>query len=93
MSLVLENLDCPHNTSAILRTCDGFGIHNVSLIEAAFSKGHFALNRDVSKGCERYLDISRHANTWAWLERAQQRGGTIVSTEIGAPEVSNVDWR
>ena len=91
VTLVCENLDCPHNISAILRTCDGFGLHNVDLIESSFSKGAgFSLNRDVSKGCEKYLNISRFGDTWSWLERSQNQ--TIVSTELGAPDISTINW-
>lgn len=90
--MVLENLDCQHNVSALLRTCDGFGVHHVDLIESAFSKGSFSLNRDVSKSCEKYLAISRFTSTQAWLEQQQQQDTIIVATELGAPDISTVDW-
>jgi hypothetical protein len=50
VSLVLENLDCQHNVSAVLRTADGFGIHRVDLIENGFARGSFSINRDVRLG-------------------------------------------
>ncbi len=50
VSLVLENLGCPHNVSAVLRTADGFGIHRVDLIENSFARGSFSLNNDVRLG-------------------------------------------
>ncbi len=33
ITVVLEDIYQPHNASAVLRSCDGFGIQNVHVIE------------------------------------------------------------
>jgi tRNA (guanosine-2'-O-)-methyltransferase len=90
--LVLENLDDPHNVSALVRTADGLGIHHLALIEASFAKGSFALNRDVSKGSEKFLRLERLSDTWAFLESTAKTGGSIVSAQVDGQEFTEVDW-
>ena len=90
VGVALENLNDVHNVSAILRTVDSFGVHSVNSIEAFGGPSGF--NKDVSKGSEKFLDFQRFASTAEWLERRATLGGSIVTTELGAPDVSLVDW-
>lgn len=41
-----------HNVSAILRTCDAFGVHHVHLVE-----GHFVPAKGAARGADRWLDL------------------------------------
>ncbi|MFK7931560.1 MAG: TrmH family RNA methyltransferase [Myxococcota bacterium] len=57
-----------HNISAILRTCDSLGLHQVHLVE-----GHFTPTRGATRGAEKWLDLHQHTSTSAAIEalRAQ----------------------
>src|ERR1017187_6868967 len=44
ITVVLEDIYQPHNASAVLRSCDCFGIQNVHIIE---NKNKYTLNQDI----------------------------------------------
>jgi tRNA (guanosine-2'-O-)-methyltransferase len=56
VTLVLDNVHDPHNISAVLRSCDAFGIQDVHVIE---SVERFVVNRAVSHGVEKWLSVHR----------------------------------
>lgn len=57
ISVVLEDIFQPHNASAVLRSCDGFGIQNVHIIE---NRNQFKPNKEVDMGTSQWLSLSRH---------------------------------
>lgn len=53
-SVVLENIYQSHNASAVLRSCDCFGIQNVCVVE---NINKFEPNVEIALGAEKWLDI------------------------------------
>lgn len=68
---VLEGLVDPHNTSAVLRSCDAFGLQQVHLVEHD-QKQRAA--QTVSKGAERWLSISKHNDSDSCFQRLRDSG-------------------
>src|SRR6056297_1221487 len=66
LTVVLEDIYQPHNASAVLRSCDCFGIQDVHIIE---NKNEFDLNQEVELGAAQWLTLHRYNkkenNTWA----------------------------
>ena len=86
ITVVLEDLYQPHNASAVLRSCDGFGIQDVNIIE---TRNDFAPNRGVSIGADRWLTLNHYngaapaegpSNTARCLHDLKARGYTVVAT-------------
>jgi tRNA (guanosine-2'-O-)-methyltransferase len=86
VTVVLEDLYQPHNASAVLRSCDGFGIQDVHAIE---TRNAFAPNRGVSIGADRWLTLHRYnqapsadqpSNTARCLQTMKDRGYCLVAT-------------
>lgn len=59
--LVLENVHHPHNLSAVLRSCEAFGVQHVHAVETA---ADFSFSRRITMGTHKWLTLSRH-NTFA----------------------------
>lgn len=57
VAVVLENLFQGHNASAVLRTCDCFGIQKVMAIENVH---RFQPNEEIALGAEKWLDITHY---------------------------------
>lgn len=57
IAIGLENIYQPHNASAVLRSCDCFGIQNVHIIE---NQNKYTFNPDVSLGSEKWLTLERY---------------------------------
>jgi tRNA (guanosine-2'-O-)-methyltransferase len=58
LTLVIENLHDPHNGAAVLRSAEALGLQTVHVVEASEK---FRFSSDVTQGCEKWLDIERHA--------------------------------
>jgi tRNA (guanosine-2'-O-)-methyltransferase len=60
ITIGLENIYQPHNASAVLRSCDCFGIQDVHIIE---NENKYTFNPDVSLGSEKWLTLKRYNDT------------------------------
>ncbi|PKP01511.1 MAG: rRNA methyltransferase [Bacteroidetes bacterium HGW-Bacteroidetes-6] len=60
ITVVLENLYQGHNASAVLRTCDCFGVLNIHAIE---SVNRFSPNEEIALGAEKWLNINHYTSS------------------------------
>ncbi len=81
MRIVLENVFQAHNTSAVLRSCDCFGIQHIHFIE---NNNHLKISEDVALGSSNWLSIHRHNqfqnNTIEALQSLKNQGYKIFAT-------------
>ena len=56
ITAVLEEVYQPHNASAVLRSCECFGVQEVHVVE---ERNEFRVSRDVALGAARWLDVVR----------------------------------
>lgn len=59
-TVVLEDIFKPHNASAVLRTCDCFGIQDVHVIEKA---KEYKVNPFVTRGASQWVDLYKYNNS------------------------------
>lgn len=81
LHIVLEDLYQGHNASAVLRSCDGFGVQHVHFIE---NKNKLRINDDIAMGSSKWLSIHRYNgegnNTLTALQELKAKGFKIVAT-------------
>jgi tRNA (guanosine-2'-O-)-methyltransferase len=81
LTIALEDIYQPHNASAVLRTCDCFGIHDVHIIE---NKNKYEVNPDVALGSSKWLNLIHYDlaenNTSSCLKSLKQLGYRLVAT-------------
>jgi tRNA (guanosine-2'-O-)-methyltransferase len=81
MTIVLEDIFQPHNASAVLRTCDCFGIQDIHIIE---NENKYEVNPDVALGSSKWLTMYSYnkagENTTACLETLKKQGYRIIAT-------------
>lgn len=89
ITVALENIYQPHNASAVLRSCDCFGVQDVHIIENAYQ---YELNPHVSLGAAQWLTLHRYNslenNTSECIEQLKKEGYRIVATTPGPQAVS-----
>ena len=68
---VLEAFHDPHNASAVLRSCDAFGIQRVHVVPG---EEEFLAARKVSRGADRWLDLVHHEAIEPCLEGLRHAG-------------------
>lgn len=94
MTMVLEDVYQAHNASAVLRSCDCFGIQDVHFIE---NRNKYKVSEDVAMGSQQWLSISRYTkeenNTLDCLQSLKKKGYRIVATtpHFNAKDVSGFD--
>lgn len=57
LTVVLEDIFQPQNASAVLRSCDCFGIQHVHIIE---NRNKFTVDREVAMGASKWLSIHKY---------------------------------
>jgi tRNA (guanosine-2'-O-)-methyltransferase len=90
ITIVLEDVFQGHNSAAVLRSCDCFGIQDVHFIE---NRNEFKPNEEVSMGASQWLSIYRYKekdinNTEICYQTLRQKGYRIVATSPHAQSVS-----
>ncbi|PBQ34824.1 rRNA methyltransferase [Sphingobacteriaceae bacterium] len=60
LRIVLENVYQGHNASAVLRSCESFGLQDVHFIE---NRNHLKISDDVAMGSSNWINIHRHRNS------------------------------
>ena len=79
--VVIESLSDPHNAAAILRTCDGLGVHEVDAIER---DAEVMITTRVTTGCEKWMDLRRHASPEACAASLRARGYSLFVADMRA---------
>lgn len=81
MTVVLENIFQEHNASAVLRSCDCFGIQELHVIEKDFQ---YKVQRDIALGAGRWVDMFNYnlgdSPTKDCIQKLKNKGYRIVAT-------------
>ena len=81
VTVVMENIHKEHNASAVLRTCDCFGIQELHAIE---KNNTYEIQRDIALGAGNWVDLFTHSEgtnpTVTCLEELKAKGFKIVAT-------------
>ncbi len=91
VTAVLENLHKDHNISAILRTCESFGIQRVHVVP---QPGHGRVFDTVTQGSDRWLTIQQHPDVSSCLAQLKADGFRILAgtLEDRAEPLESVDF-
>jgi tRNA (guanosine-2'-O-)-methyltransferase len=81
LRLLIENLHDPHNGAAVLRSAEAFGIQRVDVVESAEP---FRFSSVVTQGCEKWLDVVRHATLAGALAAQRAEGFALYAAVPGA---------
>ena len=80
-TVVLEDIYQKHNTSAVVRSCDIFGIQDIHIIE---NKYNSYVSNQVAKGAQKWIDFyeynSEEFNTQTCIDNLRTEGYQIIAT-------------
>lgn len=66
-----------HNTSAVIRSCDVFGIQNIHVVEEVNLK---KIDREIAMGAQKWVDINRYTSTRDCIDQLRKQNYRIVAT-------------
>lgn len=81
-TVAIEDIYQPHNSSAVVRSCDIFGIQDIHVIE---SKYKFYASNQIAKGAQKWLNFSFYNkrntnNTLDCIKGLKTKGYKIIAT-------------
>ena len=81
VTIALEDIYQPHNASAVLRSCECFGVQDVHIIE---NENKYQVNPDVALGSSKWLNLIKYNqkkhNTADCIRNLKKEGYQIVAT-------------
>jgi len=76
-TVAVEDVYQLHNTSAVLRSCDVFGVQDVHVIEERLGK---KMDREIAMGAQKWVDIHRYTDTKSCIANLKAQGYRIIAT-------------
>jgi len=81
VTIAMENSTDGHNTSAVMRSCECFGVQDIHVIE---NGSYIKPAKNVTNGAYKWLTINRYSetenNTLACIQSLRSKGYRIVAT-------------
>ena len=75
LTVLMDDLQKPHNVSAVIRTCDAVGVPRIHAVSDAPS---FKTRRSSAGGTGRYVGVRLHATTGEAIDHLHGRGFRVV---------------
>lgn len=77
--LVTENLQDPHNRSAVLRTCEALGVQHVHAVQG---EDAFRVSRRITLGAHKWLTLHRHGDFDCCARELRARGFRLYAAML-----------
>ena len=76
-TVVTEDVYQLHNTSAVMRSCDVFGIQDLHVVEESLGKG---IDKEIAMGAQKWVDIYRYNSINDSLTALKAKDYQIIAT-------------
>ncbi|MCR9181829.1 MAG: RNA methyltransferase [Flavobacteriaceae bacterium] len=76
-TVVTEDVYQLHNTSAVMRTCDIFGIQDLHVVEEIDGK---RIDKEIAMGAQKWVDLHRHDHIDSCISELKAKGYRIIAT-------------
>lgn len=77
ITVAVEDVFQLHNTSALIRSCEVFGIQEAHVIEDRFGK---RLDKNIAMGAQQWVDVHRYKSNRDCISSLRQKGYAIIAT-------------
>jgi tRNA (guanosine-2'-O-)-methyltransferase len=76
-TIAVEDVFQMHNTSAVMRSCEVFGIQELNVIEERFGK---TINKEIAMGSQKWVDITTFDSVSNCIDTLRNKGYQIIAT-------------
>jgi len=76
-TIAMEDVYQLHNTSAVMRSCEVFGIQELNVIEQKFGK---RIDSEIAMGAQKWVDVFRFNSVQGCLDSMRDKGYQIIAT-------------
>jgi tRNA (guanosine-2'-O-)-methyltransferase len=76
-TIAMEDVYQLHNTSAVMRSCEVFGIQELNVIEQKFGK---RIDTEIAMGAQKWVDVFRYNSVQNCMDAMRANGYQIIAT-------------
>lgn len=76
-TIAVEDVYQMHNTSAVMRSCEVFGIQELNIIEQKYGK---SIDKQIAMGAQKWVDIIEHSSSKVCMDNLREKGYQIIAT-------------
>jgi tRNA (guanosine-2'-O-)-methyltransferase len=76
-TIAMEDIFQLHNTSAVMRSCEVFGIQELNVIEQKFGK---RIDTEIAMGAQKWVDVFRYNSVQSCMDEMRAKGYQIIAT-------------
>ena len=76
-TIVVEDVFQMHNTSAVMRSCEVFGIQELNVIEQRYGK---SIDKEIAMGAQKWVDINAFDSISGCVDSLKAKGYQIIAT-------------
>ncbi len=78
VTVVLDDIYHPHNISAVVRSCEAFGIQDIHVLQV---ENPFHPNKGVTKGSQQWITFHRHTSINGCAQSLKERGYLLLGAD------------
>lgn len=76
-TVAIEDVFQLHNTSAVMRSCEVFGVQELNVVEQKFGK---SIDKEIAMGAQKWVDIKKHETVSDCIQNLKEKGYQIIAT-------------
>lgn len=76
-TIAMEDIFQLHNTSAVMRSCEVFGIQQLNVIEERYTK---SIDKEIAMGAQKWVDVNRFNSISGCVSSMKSKGYQIIAT-------------
>lgn len=76
-TVAIEDVFQLHNTSAVMRSCEVFGVQQLNVVEEKFGK---SIDKEIAMGAQKWVDVNRYESIANCVESLKNKGYQIIAT-------------
>ncbi len=82
LTVLADFVHKPHNISAIIRSCDAFGVSDVHLAMAESDRSHFRASKAAAQGAEKWVNVTLHDHISDSISALQADGYQVCAAHL-----------
>lgn len=90
ITVAIEDVYQMHNSSAVIRSCESFGVQKAHLIEGRFGK---RLDKKIAMGAQQWVDMHRYSTSSKAISVLKKQGYKIIATSPHADSSLLTDFK
>ena len=76
-TIAIEDVFQLHNTSAVMRSCEVFGIQNLHVVEEKYGK---SIDKEIAMGAQKWVDVNRYNSNLECVRALKEKGYQVIAT-------------